>query len=161
MIICLTPAIGWSWPALTPIVTAAAALLGFKRLTGRGKKDWLRGKITADIENLRTIIIPISEIVADAVAEEIGREERLDFEKGDILLTFRKDVRGKLFVEVTGRRTSTRMDLLQRGQEFAATLVQQFSHNKIAKELDRRGVQIVEEEVRENGDIVLRTRRWI
>jgi hypothetical protein len=161
MIICLTPAIGWSWPALTPIVTAAAGLLGFKRLTGRGKKDWLRGKLTADLENLRTVVIPITEIVADVVGEEVGREERLDFEKGDMLVTFRKDVRGIFFVEVTGSRTATRMDLVQRGQEFAATLVQQFAHNKIAQELDRRGVQVVGEEVRENGDIVLRTRRWV
>lgn len=160
MFIIITPVLGWSWPALTPIIMAAAGLLGYSKLTGHSAKDWLRGKLNCKIENLRTVQVPIDEFLTDVVAEELGREECLDFAKEDFVLTFRKDVRGKFFVEVTGPRTASRMELQARGAEFARTLIQQFAHHKIARELDRRGVQIVEEEVTEEGNIVLRTRRW-
>jgi hypothetical protein len=160
MFIVITPILGWSWPALAPIITAAAGLLGYTKLTGDSAKDWLRGKLNTKIENLRTVEIAIDALLADVVAEELGREERLNFEQEDFVLTFRKDVRGKFFIEVTGPRTATRMELRARGEEFARTLIQQFAHSKIARELDRRGVQIVEEEVTEEGDIILRTRRW-
>jgi len=160
MFIIITPILGWSWPALAPIIAAAAGLLGYSKLTGDSAKDWLQGKLNCELENLRTVEIAINEFLADVVAEELGREERLDFEKEDFVLTFRKDVRGKFFIEVTGPRTATRMELKARGEEVARHLIQPFAHHKIARELDRRGVQIVEEEVTEEGDIVLRTRRW-
>jgi len=98
--------------------------------------------------------------LTDIVAEELGREERLDFKKGTIILTFRKDARGKFHIEVTGPKSLTMVELLAMGDEFARMIIQQFAHHRIARELDLRGVHIVGEEVDENGDIILHTRKW-
>ncbi len=158
--IILTPIIGWSWPALLPIVSAAAGYVGFVKLTGDKHGDWLRGKITKELETLRTVQIPLDSMLTDVVSEEVGREERLEFRREDIVLSFRKDARGKFFIEVTGTRTKTRRELETVGTDFASQLIQLFAHHRIASELDRRGVQVVEETTNENGDIVLRTRKW-
>ncbi len=159
-IIVITPIIGWSWPALLPIISAAAGYVGFVKFTSTDNSAWLKGKIAKEIESLRTVTIPLDEILTDVVSEEIGREERLDFRKEDIVLTFRKDIHGKFFIEVTGARTKTARELRQIGDEFARELIQLFAHNRIARELDRRGVQVVEETTNEDGAIVLRIRKW-
>ena len=156
----ITPIIGWSWPALLPIISAAAGYLGFTKFTGDSENDWLRGKITKELEALRTVQIPLGEAALDVVSEEIGRDERLSFKREDIVLTFRKDTRGKFFVEVTGIKTKTSRELREVGVEFMEQLVQLFAHNRIASELDKRGVQVVDESVNEAGEIILRTRRW-
>ncbi|MCD6385542.1 hypothetical protein J7M23_07155 [Candidatus Sumerlaeota bacterium] len=159
-IIVITPIIGWSWPALFPLITAAAGYVGFVKLTGDKQSGWLRGKLTREMETLRTVQIPLDEFLTDVVSEEIGREERLDFRREDMVLTFRKDIRGKFFIEVTGPRSRTARELRELGEQFARQLIQLFAHHRIASELDRRGVQVVEESTTETGDIVLRIRRW-
>ncbi len=159
-LIVIAPVLGWSWVMLSPLIMAAAGALGYHRLTGKRPKDWLEKQIARDVKNLKKVQIPLDEVVGEVVAEELGREQRLDFQRDDIVITFRKDVHGKFFVEVTGPRTATKLDLLTKGDEFARTIVQQFAHHRIAKELDRRGVHIVAEETNEEGDIVLHTRKW-
>ncbi|MCX7766715.1 MAG: hypothetical protein N2246_08455, partial [Candidatus Sumerlaeia bacterium] len=152
-LIIITPIIGWSWPALVPIITAAAGYLGFVKLTGDKESDWLRGKLTKEMETLRTVQLPLDEVITDVVSEEIGREERLNFRKDDIILSFRKDVRGKFIIEVIGPKTKTAKELQELGENFARQLIQLFAHHRIARELDRRGVQVIEETTNENGDI--------
>jgi len=159
-IIIITPILGWTWVMLSPLVMATAGALGYKALTGDTLNDWLQKELANDLKNLRKVRVPLEEVVADIVAEEMGREERLDFTKNNIVLTFRKDAHGKFFVEVTGPKTLTMPELLNMGDEFARTIVQQFSHHRIARELDMRGVHIVGEEVAENGDIIIQTRKW-
>ncbi|OQB21833.1 MAG: hypothetical protein BWY12_01218 [candidate division BRC1 bacterium ADurb.Bin183] len=159
-IIIITPILGWTWVMLSPLVMATAGALGYKALTGDTLNDWLQKELANDLKNLRKVCVPLEEVVADIVAEEMGREERLDFTKNNIVLTFRKDAHGKFFVEVTGPKTLTMPELLNMGDEFARTIVQQFSHHRIARELDMRGVHIVGEEVAENGDIIIQTRKW-
>ena len=159
-LIVIAPVLGWSWIMISPLIMAAAGALGYTSLTGKKRNDWLQKELNRGIKTLRKVEIPLDEIVADVVSDELGREERLDFAKKNIVLTFRKDATGKFYIEVTGPRTSTRHELLRMGDEFARNIVQQFAHHKIARELDQRGVNIVEEEINENGDIVLHTRKW-
>lgn len=159
-LIIITPIIGWSWPALVPIITAAAGYLGFVKLTGDKESDWLRGKLTKEMETLQTVQLPVDEVLTDVVSEEIGREERLNFRKDDIILSFRKDVRGKFIIEVIGPKTKTAKELRELGENFALQLIQLFAHHRITREMDRRGVQVIEETTNENGDIVLKLRKW-
>jgi len=159
-IVIIMPILGWSWVMLSPLVMAAAGALGFQTLTGDKLKDWLQKEIDKDKKNLRKVNVALEKVMADIVAEELGREERLDFKKGTIILTFRKDARGKFHVEVTGPKSLTMVELLAMGDEFARMIIQQFAHHRIARELDLRGVHIVGEEVNENGDIILHTRKW-
>ena len=159
-LIVIVPVLGWSWIMLSPLIMAAAGAMGYSTLTGKKMKNWLQKELEHDVRNLKKVSVPLDDMLKDVVAEEIGREERLDFEKGDILLSFRKDARGKFFVEVTGPRTATRYELMALGDEFARKIIQQFAHHKVARELDQRGVQIVGEEITEDGDIILQTRKW-
>ena len=160
-IFAITPIVGWSWPALLPIISAAAGVLGYKHFTEPPKTpNWLQGKIEAEVENLRKTTLELDEVVQDVVAEELGREERIDFAKDDIILTFRKDVRGKMHIEIRAPIGYSNRQLRARAMEFAGAIIQQFVYNRLATELDRRGVQIVEEEELENGDLRLQVRKW-
>ena len=158
--IVIAPILGWSWVMLSPLIMTAAGALGYSALSGKKMNDWLQKELNESLVNFKKVKISLDDIVADVVAEEIGREERIDFRKNDIVITFRKDAQGKFFVEVTGPRMKTSRELLIMGDEFAHNIVQQFAHHKVARELDQRGVHIVGEEVNENGDIVLHTRKW-
>lgn len=159
-IFVIAPIVGWSWIMLSPLIMTAAGALGYKALTGKKLNNWLQKELHNELHNYRRVELPLDEVLTDVVAEEIGREERLDFTKNDILLTFRKNALGKFKVMVTGPRSITTMKLKQEGDEFARMLIQQFSHSRIARELDQRGVHIVGEEITEDGDIILRTRKW-
>jgi len=159
-LIIIVPVLGWSFVVLSPLIMAAAGALGYSTLTGKKLNDWLQKELVDNLRNYRKVTIPLEDYIKEIAAEEIGREERLDFKKTDIVLTFRKDALGKLYVEVTGPRTIPSAELTTMGDEFARNIIQQFAHHKIARELDQRGVHIVEEEVNEEGDIILHTRKW-
>ena len=160
MIFFLAPVIGWSWPALAPILTAAAAAMGYKKLTEGGSNGWLRGKLTKKLENLRRETVALDSVLTEVIAEDLGTEERMAFQRDDILLIFRKDTRGKFFIDVSGPRKLTGNNLRIRGEEFARELVKKFAYHKMVEQIERRGATIVEEELRDNGDIVLQTRQW-
>jgi hypothetical protein len=159
-LIVIAPVLGWSFVILSPLITAAAGALGYAVLSGKNHNDWMQRELTDSIRNFRKVKLPLEDYITDVVSEEIGREERLDFKKDNIVLTFRKDALGKFFIEVTGPRKTSAFELRAMGDEFARKIIQQFSHHKVAKELDQRGVHIVGEEVNENGDIILHTRKW-
>jgi len=159
-VLIVMPILGWSWVMLSPLVMAAAGALGYRTMTGKALNDWLQKELVNEVKNLRKVRIPLESVLSDVVAEEMGREERLDFKKNNIVVTFRKDALGKFHIEVTGPVTMTAPELYIFGDEFARTIVQQFSHHRIARELDQRGVHIVGEEINENGDIILHTRKW-
>ncbi|MFH0793432.1 MAG: DUF1257 domain-containing protein [bacterium] len=159
-LIVVTVATGWTWPALAPIVLATAGVMGFRILTKDMLQQRTKSQIERRMEKRRTVTLPLDQQVSEPVSAEVDREERLAFEKDKIVLIFRKDVRGKFIVEVEGDREQTRMELRYLGEEFARTIIQQFAHHRVAQELEQRGILVVEEEVNEEGDIVLRTRRW-
>lgn len=159
-LIVIAPVFGWSFVILSPLIMAAAGALGYSALTGKELNNWLQKELVDNIRNTRKVKLPLEDFIADVVADEIGREERLDFKKDNIVLTFRKDALGKFHIEVTGARATPAVELHRMGEEFARNIIQQFAHNKIARELDERGVHIVGEEVNENGDIILQTRKW-
>ncbi len=156
----VTPILGWSWPAIAPLVTATAAAIGYRELTTpqqRGKRAGVLGKAQA---RRRTAVLPLDSVLVEPVADEIERERRLVYERDGVEVVFRRDARGKFLVEASGPENMTLAALRERGREFAFALVQQFAHNRVVQDLERRGVIIVDEEVAENGDIVVRTRRW-
>jgi hypothetical protein len=160
MIYILTPSVGWTLPLLWPALLSAAGMLGYKLFTSMAEDAPLRGKITKQMEHLKIVTLPLDQVVKDVVSEEIGREQVLRFVKDDIVVVFKRDVRGKFTIEVMGPDTMSTRELEIIGMEFAGTLVQQFAYNKMAAEMERRGANVISEQVDENGDIVLKLRRW-
>ena len=157
----LTPILGWSWPALLPVAVASAAALGYKRLTGTDEKAWLRGALTRKMEALQIVSVPVDEVLADVVGEEVGRDDRLVFEKDDFRLVFRRDARGKFFVDTLGPRGARPSALRREALEFARTLTREFVYNRVLREMEARGIHLVEEhEDAETGDIILEMRHF-
>lgn len=159
-IIVLLPTLGWSWPVLVPILSAAAGYLGYMKYTDPRPNASLKGKFSQQQRNKRTIKIPLTSYIEELVGEELGREEEVIFEKDGIIIVFRKNVRGKFEIQVIGPASTYTKELEEIGRNFALSIVQQFAHSKIARELESRGVHIVNEEVNENGEIVLDVRKW-
>jgi len=159
-IFTLTPILGWSWPALTPILIAAAGSLGYGLITTRvvGRKGLTQ--LDQRVLNQRMVEVPLEEHLQDLISEELGREETLNFQKDDLIVTFGHDVRGRFFIRVTGPKDRTAIDLRLAADEFVRSLIQQFAYNRVATQLDLRGVHVVEESVDEEGNIILRARRW-
>lgn len=159
-IFVLTPTIGWATPLVWPLVLAAAGAMGYKHLTSTADDAALRGDLNRELNSLKTAKLSLDEIVRNMMADEVGREQVLRFVKGEVFLVFKRDSRGKFSIEVSGPDKMTRRELEALGYEFAQTIVQQFAYNKMAAEMERRGANIIGEEVNENGDIVLKLRRW-
>ena len=156
--IVLTPAIGWAWPALAPILGAVASTLGFQKFSD--PKGILRGVITQQLESVRLERVALDSVLAEVIAEEIGKEERLILKREEIILVFRKDALGKFFVDVLGPAEKTALELKRIGEEFAQEVVQKFAFHKINEQLERAGVTVVEERVEADGKIVMKARRW-
>lgn len=159
-IFVLTPMIGWTWPALVPILSATAAALGYKSVTDGALKQVLKGRLTEKMENIRRETITMDSVLAEVISEEIGNEQRLAFKRDDFLLVFRKDGRGKFFIDVSGPRELTALNLKIRGEEFARELVKKFAYHKMVEQIQRRGATIVEEEIKADGSSVLKCRQW-
>ncbi len=160
MLIVITPLLGWSLPALTPIVTAVAGYYGFKKLTDRGEEAWAEGDLTEQLRSRRIVSVPLRTETVEPVAEEVGYDAVLTFQRDEITLIFRKDERGKFHVDVMGPSDRTAQELQSIGYDFAVTLIQEFAHSRLVRELDRKGITVIEEERLDNGDVLLRTRKW-
>lgn len=159
-IFVVTPILGWSWPALAPLITATAAALGYKQVTTPSERRGRAGVLAQATVKRRTAVLPLESVLLEPVADEVKREQRLVYEREGIELVFRRDSRGKFLVEVSGPDDLTLAELRGRGQQFAVALIRQFAHNRVVQELERRGMIVVGEEIAENGDIVVRARRW-
>lgn len=160
MMFIATPSIGWALPLVWPIVLSLAGAMGYKMYTSTADDAPLRGQLNRELNNLRTVSIPLENVVKDMVADEVGREQVLRFTRDDIILVFKRDARGKFSVEVSGPVAMAARELERIGTEFAGALVQQFAFNKIAVELEKKRANVVGEEINEEGDIILRLRRW-
>jgi len=157
----ITPTLGWTWPSLLPIAMAIAAGHGYKKLTSNDQSAWLRGRLTKEMENLRRVSVPIDELVEGLIADELGRDERLIFEKDNYRLIFRCDPRGKFFINILGPKAIPASVLRKEALEFTEELVQQFAYNRVVQEMEARGINVVKEKVdAENGDVILEIRRW-
>jgi hypothetical protein len=156
--IFIFPTLGWAWPALLPLIGGAAAALGYKQFSD--PKGIFRGGVSNQLDKIRREIVPLDSVLSEVIAEEIGEEERLMFERDEFTLVFRKDARGKFFVEVSGPRNRTALDLKIRAEEFAGELVKKFAYHKIAEQLTRTGATVVEERVEENGRVTMTVRKW-
>ncbi len=159
MIFVLTPLVGWAWPALTPILGATAAAMGYKMLTDP-QNPVLRGKLTKQLEDIKRVKLPLDSMLTDVISEDIGREERMMFKDGEITLVFRKDARGRFFVEISGPAKYTGTQLQIRAEDFAREVIRKFAYHKMVEQIERRGATVVEESVESDGRIVVKSRQW-
>ncbi len=156
----LTPIIGMSWPALTPLIFATAGALGYKAMMDMKEGGDINEQLRQQLYDTTTIRLRVDDLVLDAMEEEVKRAESLYFQKDDIVVGVIRDERGKLRVEVMGPRGADKKELEAQGRDFAEELAQLFAQNRAVEELERIGAEVVEEMTDENEEVVLKIRRW-
>jgi hypothetical protein len=159
MMFFLTPSVGWSLPLLWPIILAAAAAKGYSVLKEQ-THDAQTNELTRQLMEMRLIQLPLDEVLKQAVEDEVKHEEVLRFTDGKVVIAFKRNIRGKFVVEAMAPKTMPMRELELRAQAFAAEIAQRFALSRIAVEMEKRGATAIEEELQENGDIVIKMRRW-
>ncbi len=75
-IFVVTPTVGWAFPLLWPILLSTAGALGFKLYTSTADDAPLRGKLSKQMRNLRTVTLRLDELVQGIAAEGRPRSSR-------------------------------------------------------------------------------------
>lgn len=157
----LTPIVATSLPMLTPLILATAGALGYRQLTKMSEEGGeLNRRLKQEIEGRTHVEIPLQETILENLTAEVGRAETLNFQKDDMTLTLHKDERGKLRVTMSATKGTDEAMLRAEGKKFVSEIAQALAANKAAEAVERMNADVVEEEVNERGEIVLRIRRW-
>jgi hypothetical protein len=150
----LTPVVIASWPAFSAAVAAAATSLGYT-IVEEGIKQYQTGNVNQTGERKVNLEIEQSEIVTN----QLGRDQRIQVQRGGVTVTFSRDARGKAAICVTGPGHSDE-ELRTIGGELSQRVVQKYVHRRLMDEIQARQFVIVEEEVDENNAIRLKVRHW-
>jgi hypothetical protein len=92
-------------------------------------------------------------------ANQLGRDQHIQVQRGGVTVTFSRDARGKAAICVTGPGHSDE-ELRTIGGELSQRVVQKYVHRRLMDEIHARQFVIVEEEVDENNAIRLKVRHW-
>ncbi len=156
----VTPTVGWAVPLLWPAILAAAGALGYKHMTDSMAQASLQKQQEGAVKGRRTVELSLDVEITGAVTEDLKRDQILTFSRDDIVVTVQRDLRGKCTIRVNGPDGQSVRQLEAKGKEFLGAIIQQFAYNKMAQEMERRGANVVGEEISAEGDIVLKLRRW-
>ena len=144
--IVLIPVVVASWPAIAGAVAAATAALGYQIVRDGKQSSEVHNRTELEVANV------------EAVAENLGRGEEVVARKGNILVTFKVDARGRFTVHVDGPVAKTELERI--GRELAGAVVQQYVHRRLSEELAHQGFVAVEEERTPDRTIRMRVRRY-
>lgn len=145
-VLILTPVVVASWPLLSQLVMSVVSNMGFSNV---------KEEVGEEIEQAVELEVKNTQAITDA----LKRERKLVLKRGDTIVTFGKDIRGKCKVTVKGENKS-REELKKLGEEIAQKIVQQYMYNKIKDELGRKNFRVVEEKVSSDETIRVTVRRW-
>lgn len=159
-IIVLTPVLGWSWPALVPILLTAAGVAGFKAVFDSRQGGEMNEALRLKMMTETSVRIPIDGTIAEAIFDEVRRGDALVLEKDGVMLQIVKDERGRLRVTAIGPETMNRAEITRVANAFLGEVAQLFAVNRVGEELRRLNFDVVEESVNENQEIVMKVRRW-
>ncbi|MHC4201107.1 MAG: DUF1257 domain-containing protein [Planctomycetota bacterium] len=140
----LIPGAVAAWPVIAAAAAAAAAALGYAA-----------GRPPEDVKEMTEVELTVAE--AESVVADMALGEELVFVKGDVQVAFVRDAGGGVSVKVRGVG-KTEEELRVMGQQMAGALTQQYAYHKIVTELKERNLDLVEEEVDEDGTVRLHVR---
>ncbi|HLA83556.1 MAG TPA: DUF1257 domain-containing protein [Thermoguttaceae bacterium] len=149
-VLVLTPIIIANWPAITAVVTAAVATMGFSAVqAAETQQTQMAGTTREEIE------VDNSEILENAG----GRGEELVVEREGLRAVFTRDGRGVLRVCMEGKGHS-KAELRKIGQELVDRVTQQYVYHRVMTEMKQRNMHVVSEEVAEDRTVKIRVRNW-
>jgi len=149
----LTPVVIAAWPAFSAAVVAAATSLGYTIAEETAQIC----QTTVAEAGQRRVNLEIEQ--SELVTNQLGRDQRIRVQRGDVSVTFSRDARGKAAVCVSGAGRADE-ELRALGEELSQRVVQKYVHQRLLDEIQARQFVVVEEEVDETQAIRLRVRHW-
>jgi polyribonucleotide nucleotidyltransferase len=110
-------------------------------------EDEVRNMIELELEN------------SQSVGDSLAREEEITFVKDGITVVFRRDIRGRLQVCVSGENIS-KARLREMGEELANKVIQRYVYNRVVSELDQTDMKIIEQDIDDDETIRIKFRSW-
>lgn len=149
VIFVVTPlVVAGGWPVLAAAAAAAAGTMGLKALKGEQKAHAAsKGRaVSLEVENV------------EKLAGGVRADDKMTFGNDRIRITLARDARGKCTVHVDGEGTEE--ELRQAGTTFLHKAMQQYAYHKVASELQKKGFQVVKEEVTGKQAIRIQFRKF-
>ncbi len=148
-IVVLTPVLTAAWPTISAAALGAASTLGFAAGSKRKQATRARSEcVDVDVPGSREI------------AGGLSAGEEMSFSKGDLMVVFSRDARGRCGVRVQGEGRAP-AELERVGREFAESVVQQYAYHRLVEELGTQGFEVIGQEVGEDRTIHVQVRRYV
>ncbi len=145
-VVVLAPLVVAAWPAVAAAAVGALTSMGYSRSSK---------KVAApDCPSVR-LEVPSGA----AIAEDLGEEGSLAFQKGKLLLEVTRGKDGRCEVRASGKGLSEE-ELRAAGKQAMDGIVQQYAYHRLVSELKGRGFEVVEESVEKDRSIKMRVRQW-
>ncbi len=141
-----------AWPIISAAAVTVMASLGYATVSTAVD---IATEVNVDTTNTVELEVENSQELGDS----LGREEELVFAKDNIVVTFKRDIRGRLQVCVSGDGIS-KVELRKMGEELANKVVQQYVYNRVVSELQETDMSIIDQEVDEDETIKIKLRAW-
>jgi hypothetical protein len=149
----LAPVVVAAWPAFSMAVVSAATSLGYTVVEEALARDQNRNQ--SRVKNQVELHIDQSELVTGS----LSRDQRIQVKRGNVTVTFSRDIRGKASLCVEGQG-QTQEALRAMGEELSKRVVQKYVYQRIIDEMRARQFTVVEEETEDSQAIRLKVRRW-
>jgi DNA repair ATPase RecN len=146
VVIAASPAVG---PALGAAVAAAAAALGFASTRSRSRTG-IDEELDEEVE---------CDVACEEVAETLLLGETMTYERDGVLIQVTRDERGRTSVKVSGRG-KTKAELKALGDQMVEQIAQQYAYHRVRTMLADKDLNVVGEEVDENGNVHLKVRTY-
>lgn len=152
-VIILAPVvITTAWPIISAAAITVMASLGYATVSTA-----VDIAAEANVDTVNTVELEVEN--SQELGNSLGREEELVFAKDNIVVKFKRDIRGRLQVCVSGDGIS-KVQLRKMGEELANKVVQQYVYNRVVSELQGTDMSIIDQEVDEDETIKIKLRAW-
>ena len=145
VVVAASPAVA---PALGAAAAAAAAALGFAATRARER-------VSDDVDE--------EEVECDVACEEVSETllmgETMTFEREGIIIQVTRDERGRTSVRVKGEGHS-KSELKAIGEQMVEQITQQYAYHRVKSLLAEKDLNVVGEEVDEDGSVHLKVRTY-
>ncbi|MBI4422741.1 MAG: hypothetical protein HY554_03380 [Elusimicrobia bacterium] len=148
-----------AWPSLAAAIAASLSAAGYRAiLTDAGSQE--KGRASQEQACRRAVdrTVEFEAGQASEMAEGMGEEEQLLFEKDGLSFAFRRSNEGKLKVCVTGPSFSD-AELEAAGTRALNVFLQDHVRSRVTQELKKRGFSLEEERL-SDGTVRLKARRF-
>ena len=164
VVFVVAPIVVGSWPVISAAILAAGAAMGY-RAAANASEQLRRQEESASGLMLFSETDPIHRSVklvmddSEILMETLMRGESFAMEREGLTALFRVDGRGQCTVHVSGEGKSE-AELQEAGYSLMDRVRQQFAYSKVMAELEERGFDVTQQEVRADQSIRIQVRRW-